>query len=94
MASMTIRSSYALDPATVHALEELAKLWQVSKSEALRRSIAQAKQTVDDSSPEKKMTPLKLLEAMKKNPAIDQETARRWAAEVREERQAWGEKSA
>ena len=36
MAKMTIRSTFALDPETVAALERLADKWEVSKSAALR----------------------------------------------------------
>ena len=39
MATMTIRSTYALDPATVNSLAALAKKLGVSKSEALRRAV-------------------------------------------------------
>lgn len=36
---MTIKSTYSLDVGTVRTLEGLARLWNVSKSEALRRAI-------------------------------------------------------
>jgi len=36
---MTIKCTYSLDAGTVHALEGLARRWNVSKSEALRRAI-------------------------------------------------------
>lgn len=39
MASTTIKSTYSLDVGSVRALEELARRWRVSKSEALRRAI-------------------------------------------------------
>ena len=39
MASTTIKSTYSLDVESVRALEELARRWRVSKSEALRRAI-------------------------------------------------------
>ena len=39
MATTTIKSTYSLDVESVRALEELARRWQVSKSEALRRAI-------------------------------------------------------
>lgn len=35
MATMTIKSTYSLDVGTVRTLEELARRWNVSKSEAL-----------------------------------------------------------
>lgn len=39
MAVMTIKSTYSLDVGTVRTLEGLARRWNVSKSEALRRAI-------------------------------------------------------
>ena len=36
---MSIRSTYSLDAGTLRALERLARRWNVSKSEALRRAI-------------------------------------------------------
>lgn len=40
MATMNIRSTFALDKVTVQTLARLAARWQVSKSEALRRAVA------------------------------------------------------
>lgn len=42
MAVTTIKSTYALDLETVKALENMARRWNVSKSEALRRAIREA----------------------------------------------------
>lgn len=39
MATMTIRTTVAFDPATAARLERLAKRWGVSKSETLRRAL-------------------------------------------------------
>ena len=39
---MTIKSTYSLDVGTVRTLEGLARRWNVSKSEALRRAIRDA----------------------------------------------------
>lgn len=39
MATMTIRTTVAFDPATVARWERLTKRWGVSKSEALRRAL-------------------------------------------------------
>ena len=47
MAKMTIRSTFALDRETVENLERLAKKWGVSKSEALRRMIADRDEHAD-----------------------------------------------
>ena len=42
MAITTIKSTYSLDVETVRALENIARRWKVSKSEALRRAIRAA----------------------------------------------------
>jgi hypothetical protein len=42
MATMTIRTTVAFDPATAARLERLAKRWGVSKSETLRRALESA----------------------------------------------------
>ena len=39
MAVTTIKSTYSLDVESVRTLEELARRWDVSKSEVLRRAI-------------------------------------------------------
>lgn len=46
MATMTIRTSVAFDPATAARLERLAKRWAVSKSEALRRALEKAESEI------------------------------------------------
>jgi hypothetical protein len=42
MAMATIRSTYTLDRDTMRALDEMARRWGVSKSEALRRAVRSA----------------------------------------------------
>ncbi len=42
MARTSVKATYALDVATVQALEKMAERWSVSKSEALRRAIRAA----------------------------------------------------
>jgi hypothetical protein len=42
MAISKIKTTYALDSDTVRALEQMARRWGVSKSEALRRAIRAA----------------------------------------------------
>jgi gamma-glutamylcysteine synthetase len=39
MATPMVKSTYALDAETLTALEQMAKRWGVTKSEALRRAI-------------------------------------------------------
>ncbi len=46
MATMTIRTTVAFDPATVARWERLTKRWGVSKSETLRRALEAAEQGI------------------------------------------------
>ncbi|MBQ90930.1 MAG: hypothetical protein CL441_05835 [Acidimicrobiaceae bacterium] len=81
MATMTIRGTYALDPETVGRLEALARRWEVSKSEALRRAIraaAEAEQAPD--------TAVALLDELQRTAGLDQRSADEWVAEVQKER--------
>ena len=47
MAITTIKSTYSLDVASVRTLEGLARRWNVSKSEVLRRALRIAATTTD-----------------------------------------------
>ena len=47
MAVTTIKSTYSLDVESVRALEALARRWDVSKSEVLRRAIRSAAASVE-----------------------------------------------
>jgi hypothetical protein len=42
---MTVRTTAALDVATESSIQRLAKLWNISKAEVARRSVAQAEST-------------------------------------------------
>jgi predicted transcriptional regulator len=44
MATMTVRTTVAFDPATAARLDRLAKRWGVSKSETLRRALETVEQ--------------------------------------------------
>ena len=44
MATMTVRTSVAFDPATAARLERMARRWGVSKSETLRRALQMIEQ--------------------------------------------------
>lgn len=80
MASMTIRSTYALDRDTVERLDRLARQWAVSKSEALRRAVRAARA---DAPVGGRLDALDRLQAsMQLSPA----KAEAWARDVRRER--------
>ena len=77
MATMYIRSTFALDEPTTRGLTQLAKKWGVSKSEALRRAVARAQ---EQPGPGDAMTPHDALLALKRTPPITRAEARRWRA--------------
>ncbi len=79
---MTIRSTYALDPETVRGLEEVARRWGVSKSEALRRAIRAAA----GQSTRLRDSPSDALDQLQKSLGLKAGTARAWARQVRRER--------
>jgi predicted transcriptional regulator len=85
MAKMTVRSTFALDPDTVDALDRLATRWQVSKSEALRRmvGIASAVEEVDASA-----DALAALDELQRLAGLDEKKAVAWIRHIRAERAA------
>lgn len=78
---MTVRSTYALDPDTVRTLDELARRWNVSKSEALRRAIRRAGERMPEPS-----RALRTLDTLQRSLKLTPTQAGRWAREVRAER--------
>ena len=91
MAVTTIKSTYSLDVETVRTLESLARRWNVSKSEVLRRAIRAA---AEEGSPragelspraQRKLEAFRKLQASLKRRGVDFE---RWEREVRAERRA------
>ena len=84
MATPTVKSTYSLDIETVRRLEALARRWNVSKSEALRRAIrAAARQP----SPEQSDA-LEALDRLQGSLALTEDEARRWEKRLRAERRA------
>ncbi len=84
MATMTVRSTYALDVETVRALEEVARRWKVSKSEALRRAIRAAARQGPGEAPDA----VAALDALQQSLKLSPGTARAWDRRVRTERRA------
>lgn len=82
---MTIKSTYSLDIETMRALETLARRWNVSKSEVLRRAIkaAAAEDATRESGP---LSALDRLQTSVRERAVDME---RWREDVEAERRAW-----
>jgi hypothetical protein len=84
MAIPRIKSTYVMDVETVHALERIARRWNVSKSEALRRAIhASAAQSSPEAS-----DALRALDQLQRSLKLTPARAREWARAVRAERQA------
>ena len=84
MAMMTIKSTYALDAASVRTLEQLAHRWRVSKSEALRRAIRAA--AGHASSPTSDA--LRALDRLQRSLDLTPGRAGAWDRRVRDERRA------
>lgn len=84
MAIPKIKGTYSLDVETVRRLEEVARRWGVSKSEALRRAIDSAAGQQDVSAPR----PLAVFRELTRSLALTEEQARDWVASVRSERKA------
>lgn len=84
MATATVKSTYALDVETVRALEEMARGWGVSKSEALRRAIRAARLKPATGTP----TALAALDALQRSLDLTSVTAGRWEKNARAERRA------
>lgn len=83
---MTIRSTFALDKTTANGLARLARRWNVSKSEALRRAVSQAAARPPGGSDE--MTPREALERLKRKPPLTKTQADAWMRENRVARRA------
>ena len=84
MAVTTIKSTYSLDVETVRALEALARRWNVSKSEVLRRAIRAAAGD-ENQRVKKKLEALDRWQASLKAQGIDFAA---WEQEARAERRA------
>ena len=86
MAITSIRSTYSLDVESVRTLEGLARRWEVSKSETIRRALRIAAATSDEgeSAPLEALT---RLQTTVRERGID---LAKWGRDIREERRATG----
>jgi hypothetical protein len=84
MATTTVKSTYSLDVETVRALDDMARRWGVSKSEALRRAIRAARRGPNPEKPKA----LAALDALQRSLNLDSRAATRWAKRSRAERRA------
>ena len=85
MATQTIKTTYALDVETVRKLEQMARRWNVSKSEALRRAIRAA---ATEGLPGEAGEAIAALDELQRSLGLDAEEAVRWEKAARVERQA------
>ena len=84
MVTPTIKSIYSLDVETVRQLESMAKRWNVSKSEALRRAIrASAKNQANETN-----DALDALDQLQSSLQLSAGGARQWAKRTGNERRA------
>lgn len=88
MATTTIKSTYALDVETVRALDGIARRWNVSKSEALRRAIRSAAAGAE---PEGSAA-LRALDRLQEKLELSAADRRRWERETLAERRAASER--
>ena len=86
MAYRLIRTSMALDHGTLLALKELAKLWQVSKAEVMRRAVKRASEEARRETSLRK--PLEALDWLQSGGGLTLNEAEAFREEVRAERQA------
>lgn len=92
MATMTIRTTVAFDPATVARWERLTKRWGTSKSETLRRALEAAEREI---SPAEKgsepdftgMSPLEIMDWLAANPQVPPGWGEEFRKELRDQRE-------
>lgn len=85
MATSKIKATYSLDVETVALLERLARRWDMSKSEALRRLIREGAANPLENAARR----VAALQRAQKSIGLTAAGARAWTAQVREMRRAW-----
>jgi predicted transcriptional regulator len=84
MAVTTIKSTYSLDVETVKKLEELARRWNVSKSEAMRRAIRAATKLAPPGAEDA----IRALDELQQSLDMRTDLAQKWEETARDERRA------
>jgi len=97
MATMTIRTTVAFDPATVARWDRLSRRWGVSKSEALRRALEAAEVNGSDTAAGEDpdftgLSPAQILDWIAAHPLVPAGMGERWSAEIKAEREAEAER--
>jgi predicted transcriptional regulator len=86
MTTMIHRTTFALDETTARRLKRLAKLWNVSQAEVVRRSVEHS----DLAAQTTPRDPVALLhELHAKGGGVATAEADRWIAELNEDRKNW-----
>ena len=85
MPAPSIKATYSLDPETIRTLERIARRWDVSKSEALRRAIRGAESADARASRNEAISALDDLQARL---ALDENSADAWSRSIHVERAA------
>jgi uncharacterized protein YajQ (UPF0234 family) len=83
-----IKVTYSLKPETVGRVQDLAALWNVPKSEVIRRVVDKA--MLDEPIAAKKETPLEIFMRLQTKDGISREAADKFNAEVLRTRRASG----
>lgn len=84
MATMTHRATFALDEGTAARIRSLAKIWNVSQAEVVRRAVSLAEKPAD------KADPVALLQKLHASGnGLPAKAAKAYLTEVREERRKW-----
>lgn len=92
MAITTTKVTYSLNPQTVERVQELATAWGVPKSEVVRRVVDKA--AMERLLAPRNETPLEAFRRIQKSGGLSLAAAKRFKAQLRRERKAWGRKSA
>jgi len=86
MATMTHRTTFALDEETAKRLKRLSKTWKVSQAEVVRRAVHAAEALSPPDAPSKAEQYRAFLQ---RGGGLIREEADRYLAEVREDRKRW-----
>lgn len=84
MAIPKVKGTYSLDVETVRRLEQVAKRWGVSKSEALRRAVHAASGQQDPAAPR----PFEIFRELTRSLALTESQADDWVGRTRAERKS------
>ena len=84
MPSSSVKATYSLDPETVRLLERMARKWNVSKSEALRRAIHLSSTTM----PNETEAPLAAFDRLRASTTLGEPQVRRWLKDIAAERKS------